>query len=120
MESIECVGWEKNEKNLLLPRVVDLSALMDPHRLAEGAVDLNLKLMRWRLVPSLDLDAICATKCLILGSGTLGCSVGRGLLAWVKEKCRQEVQLLEQLIDDNDVVFLLMDTRESRWLPTVL
>ncbi|CAG2170313.1 unnamed protein product, partial [Oppiella nova] len=190
MESIECVGWEKNEKNLLLPRVVDLSALMDPHRLAEGAVDLNLKLMRWRLVPSLDLEAICATKCLILGSGTLGCSVGRGLLAWgirnvtfvdnsavsysnpvrqslftfndcldggkpkaeaaaealktifpnvnskgiqlslpmpghpvpdqLKEKCRQEVQLLEQLIDDNDVVFLLMDTRESRWLPTVL
>lgn len=30
------------------------------------------------------------------------------------------VTQLEQLIDSHDVVYLLMDSRESRWLPTVI
>ena len=76
------VGWEKNDKDKLVPRVVDLSHVLDPAKLAQNAVNLNLKLMRWRLVPDLDLDKVAATKVLILGSGTLGCNVARGLLAW--------------------------------------
>ena len=40
---------------------------MDPVKLAEASVDLNLKLMKWRLVPDLDLEKIKATKCLLLG-----------------------------------------------------
>ena len=62
------------------PRMVNLSATMDPVKLAESAVDLNLKLMRWRLLPDMQLEKIAVTKCLLLGSGTLGCNVARSLL----------------------------------------
>lgn len=35
-------------------------------------------------------------------------------------QARQDVEQLEKLISEHDVVFLLMDTRESHWLPTVI
>lgn len=81
-DSNTCVGWEKNEKDKLVPRVVDLSHILDPVKLSENAVNLNLKLMRWRLVPELDLEKISELKVLILGAGTLGCNVARALLGW--------------------------------------
>mmetsp|Transcript_4568 Transcript_4568/g.7365 ORF Transcript_4568/g.7365 Transcript_4568/m.7365 type:complete len:265 (-) Transcript_4568:213-1007(-) len=36
------------------------------------------------------------------------------------ERTLQDVATLEKLIDEAELVFLLTDTRESRWLPTVL
>eukprot|EP01135_Chromosphaera_perkinsii_P002803 Nk52_evm12s227 gene=Nk52_evmTU12s227 len=191
----KAVGWEKNIKQKMGPRMMDLSATMNPHKLAETSVDLNLKLMRWRLLPALDLEKISDTKCLLLGAGTLGCHVGRCLLGWgvrhitfvdngtvsysnpVRQSLfefddcmggeggggkakavaaaeslkrifpgvtseghsiaipmpghsvngkeplritRETVNKLDQLIEDHDAIFLLMDTRESRWLPTLL
>ncbi|XP_068172418.1 ubiquitin-like modifier-activating enzyme ATG7 isoform X1 [Antennarius striatus] len=186
------VGWEKNPKGAMGPRMVNLSECMDPKRLAESSVDLNLKLMRWRLVPSLDLDKVVSTKCLLLGAGTLGCNVARTLMGWgvrhitfvdnakisysnpvrqplyefedclgggkskamaavdrltkifpgvnaegynmsipmpghpvnfsqaTLSQAQRDVEQLEKLISEHDAVFLLMDTRESRWLPTVI
>ncbi|KAJ7065005.1 hypothetical protein C8F01DRAFT_1129104 [Mycena amicta] len=184
------VGWEKNPQGKLAPRMADLAPMMDPTRLADQAVDLNLKLMRWRILPSLDLEKISSTKCLLLGAGTLGCYVSRTLMGWgvrditlvdsgkvsfsnpvrqplfefedcldggkPKAECaaarmkkifpginaaghtlsipmpghpvppasiaqtKADVKKLEELIDAHDVVFLLMDSRESRWLPTVM
>lgn len=187
----QVTGWEKNESQQMGPKKVDLSSLLDPRKLAEDAVNLNLRLMKWRLLPSLDLDKIAATKCLLLGCGTLGCHIARGLLAWgIKnigildygkisysnpvrqtlynfddcakstatfkaeaaaaslkrihpsvnvssyvlsipmpghpiaskeiEQTKSDVATLEKLIEEHDVIFLLMDTRESRWLPTVI
>eukprot|EP00002_Diphylleia_rotans_P029258 TRINITY_DN5949_c0_g1_i3.p1 TRINITY_DN5949_c0_g1~~TRINITY_DN5949_c0_g1_i3.p1 ORF type:complete len:444 (-),score=88.63 TRINITY_DN5949_c0_g1_i3:92-1423(-) len=184
------VGWEKNSQGKMAPRMIDLGRQMDPKRLAEDAVDLNLKLMRWRLLPELQVEKVAGTKCLLLGSGTLGCNVARCLMGWgvrtitfvdygkvsfsnpvrqslfeftdccdggkskaiaaaeklkaifpdmkstghelcipmpghpvseaESKKVSEDVTRLEELIATHDVVFLLTDTRESRWLPTLL
>ncbi|KAF5742336.1 hypothetical protein HS088_TW09G00380 [Tripterygium wilfordii] len=183
------VGWELN-KGRKEPRCISLAKSMDPTRLTVSAADLNLKLMRWRALPSLNLDILSTVKCLLLGAGTLGCQVARMLMAWGVRKItlvdygrvamsnplrqslytlddclnggdfkalaavkslkrifpaveaegivmaipmpghpvsRQEedgvlddCRRLHDLINSHDVIFLLTDTRESRWLPTLL
>ena len=46
---------------------------------------------------------------------------GHPILAGAPEDAaRKDVAELERLIKSHDVVFLLMDSRESRWLPTVI
>lgn len=186
-------GWELNARSKPGPRYVDLSSLLSPSRLAVQAADLNLKLMKWRTIPNLDVEGLKRMKVLILGAGTLGCSVARALLGWgvrnftfvdngtvsysnpvrqslfTLEDCRggpngkgkpkaraaadalstiaadveaesheitipmpghpfgeaeeaavrRDVETLDRLTGESDVVFLLTDTRESRWLPTV-
>ncbi|TRY69526.1 hypothetical protein TCAL_03810 [Tigriopus californicus] len=182
-------GWESDESGRMLPRCVNMKSSMDPQSLAESALDLNLKLMKWRLVPDLDLDLIKNTKCLLLGAGTLGCNVARCLLGWgvrsisfvdcakvsysnpvrqslftfedclagsdkakaaahmmkkifpgcksahynlrvpmpghaiseaLEKGVLDDFNLLDRIVQEHDVIFLLMDSRESRWLPTVM
>ena len=36
------------------------------------------------------------------------------------EQTKNDVAHLEELIEAHDVVYLLMDSRESRWLPTII
>lgn len=178
------VGWD------LRPKLINLSASMDPTRLAVSAADLNLKLMRWRALPSLEINILSSVNCLLLGAGTLGCQVARMLMAWGVRKITfldsgrvsmsnpvrqslytfedclnggelkavaaakslkrvfpaveavgveleipmpghpvpakeinnviKDCEHLQSLIASHDVVFLLTDTRESRWLPTLL
>ena len=189
-EMPKVVGWEKNSENQIRPRVANLSGQMDPKVQADFNVDLNLKLMKWRVAPTLDLTRIKETRCLLLGAGTLGSYVARILLGWgVKnitfvdsgtvsfsnpvrqplftfQDCiggatgkaeraaealreiypgvnavghdmtvpmaahpfsdaqepgvRRDYEKLRELFETHDAVFLLMDTRESRWLPTVM
>lgn len=145
--------------------------------------------MKWRLVPDLNLEKINNLRCLLLGAGTLGCSVARVLIGWgisnitfvdkstvshsntvrqslythddaverkfkvdaakdallrirptinvhgiklqipmpghivgqsMLDSTKKAIQKLEEAIAQNDVVFLLLDSREARWLPTLL
>lgn len=45
-----------------------------------------------------------------------GHPVGESLM----KETRSNVIRLEELIESHDAIFLLMDSRESRWLPTVI
>jgi len=36
------------------------------------------------------------------------------------DKTKKDITILEKLIEEHDAIFLLMDSRESRWLPTVI
>ena len=181
-------GWERNEEMKIVSRTVDLASYLDPAKLADQAVDLNLKLIKWRISPSINLDTIKHTSCLLLGAGTLGSYVARNLMGWGvrkitlvdngkvsysnpvrqplfefkdckdggsrkaeraaeslkaiypgveakghymsvpmaghpimnEETVKKEYEKLKSLIEGHDAIFLLMDTRESRWLPTVM
>lgn len=187
-EMPKVTGWERNGNSKLTPKVTNLANYMDPQLLADQSVDLNLKLMKWRIAPDLDLEKIKETKCLLLGAGTLGTFVSRGLMAWGvrkitfvdnarvsysnpvrqplfdfkdcleggqrkaeraaealqeiypgvnatghvmgvpmlghpitnEESTKNDFEMLQKLIEEHDAIFLLMDTRESRWLPTVM
>ncbi|KAJ1680073.1 Autophagy protein 7 [Spiromyces aspiralis] len=189
-DQLTVVGWDRGGKAKHGINVADLSSTMDPYKVAETSLDLNLKLMRWRVAPDVQLERIAATKCLLLGAGTLGCYVARTLLGWgirhvtfvdggkvtfsnpprqplfefddcldggrpkaecaaeklrrifpgvtsrgynlsipmpghpmppsEVDKVRETVTQLDALVAEHDAVFLLTDSRESRWLPTLL
>ncbi|KAK0478109.1 hypothetical protein EDD18DRAFT_1364780 [Armillaria luteobubalina] len=72
------VGREKDVQGKLDPHMVDLAPILQAYQ----AVDLSLKLMRWRIVLSLDLDRIAATRGLLLGAAMPGCYVARCLMGW--------------------------------------
>jgi len=172
-------------------KTIDLKSQLDETALARNAVDLNIKLMKWRLLPELNIEKIQSLKCLMFGAGTLGCQLARNLIGWgvknisfidygkvshsnpvrqtlydfddskdggkpkaecaaaklqkiypeieskgysieipmpghfaetpeKKKRVSETLDLLEQLVESHDAIFLLTDNRESRWLPTVL
>uniref|UniRef100_A0A8C1ZKL4 Ubiquitin-like modifier-activating enzyme ATG7 n=1 Tax=Cyprinus carpio TaxID=7962 RepID=A0A8C1ZKL4_CYPCA len=138
------VVWEKNPKGAMGPRSVSLSECMDPKRLVDkvvstrclllGAGTLGCNVARTLMVRTIWLA--CETKALaavdrlkkifpgVIAEGynmsipMPGHPVNFSELTMAQ--ARQDVEQLEKLISEHDVVFLLMDTRESRWLPTVI
>lgn len=85
----EALGWELNPKQKLGPRVADMGSSMDPVRLAESAADLNIRLMKWRAAPSLDIDSLARTRCLLLGAGQPCLSCFKALTLAVRGSLRR-------------------------------
>ncbi|GKA47337.1 ubiquitin-like modifier-activating enzyme ATG7 [Tanacetum coccineum] len=110
------VGWELN-KGKRVPRRINLSTTMDPTRMAISAADLNLKLMRWRALPSLDLNMLSGTKCLLLGAGTLGCQVA--VMLMMSNPLRQSLYTLEDCLDGGDLKALAAVKSLKRIFPAV-
>lgn len=81
-KDFRATGWLCDGKGVIEEKVVQLASMMDPLHITQNALSLNLDLMKWRMVPNLDLKLVQRTKCLLLGSGTLGCNVARCLLGW--------------------------------------
>lgn len=192
-------GAEKPERrgagSLGFTFTVDLRRHLDPAVSQADAVNLNIQLIRWRILPSFDAARLQHLRFLLVGMGTLGCAIARTLVAWgvthmsfidsgrvalsspvrqilythedatwggnggklkvvaAKERLREirpdlslfgfplevpmpghprflvpsstynlqdTLSLLERLIDSHDIVLLLTDSRESRWLPSLL
>ncbi|KAL5474992.1 hypothetical protein EMCRGX_G027033 [Ephydatia muelleri] len=73
------------------------------------------------------LAAAESLKCIFPGMVTSGVELnipmpGHAMETSAKaiDQTKKTVELLEELVLSHDAVFLLMDTRESRWLPTML
>ncbi|KAF3856134.1 hypothetical protein F7725_016857 [Dissostichus mawsoni] len=182
------VGWEKNPKGAMGPRMVNLSECMDPKRVLSGP-EPEADEMEAGSYPGPGQGGL--HKVSPAGAGTLGCNVARALMGWgvrhitfvdnanisysnpvrqplyefedclggkskalaavdrltkifpgvnaegfnmsipmpghpvnfseaTLSQAQKDVEHLEKLISEHDVIFLLMDTRESRWLPTVI
>lgn len=187
--TLKWTGWERTAEGKLMPKGVSMGSNMDPMKVAEHFSTLNLKLMKWRLLPSLNLDIIKRQKCLLFGAGTLGCAIARSLLSWgivnisfvdcghvaysnpvrqslfthadaaqnkfkataaaerlkeilpsvqatghvlqipmpghavdgsAREKVLESIHKIVDLIKQHDILFLITDSRESRWLCTML
>ncbi|VDM59203.1 unnamed protein product [Angiostrongylus costaricensis] len=193
------VGWERNSEGKLLSQFVDMRQQFDPKKLMEQSIELNLSLIKWRLVPEMQLVRCTSLKVLIFGAGTLGSNIARCLMGWgvkkitfldnssvsysnpvrqslsefedarrsrskaetaatalqriypcidssavcltvpmpgmFSELCcidvflsffseenalERDLTIIDELVANHDVVFLALDSREARWLPTVL
>ncbi|KAF8822301.1 putative autophagy-related protein 7 atg7 [Cardiosporidium cionae] len=172
---------------------VNLQEFLSANTMQRNAVDLNVKLIKWRMLPEFKPENMQNLRFLLLGSGALGCNVARCLVGWgvrtitfvdsgrvsMSNPSRQwlythsdaeanggsgmlkveaakknlleirpdmeceavnieipmpghpaitegsdnfelSYQILESLIDSHDVVYLLTDSRESRWLPALM
>ena len=74
-----CVKWCAPDMTNAL--AISLAEYLPGPALASDLFDMNVKLIKWRSVPELDLS-IFRKKIVMVGSGTLGCAVALTLLGY--------------------------------------
>lgn len=88
---LQVLNFEISEKKNLNPKIktkrimnteINLKSFLSKEKIIEDQSKLNLKLMKWRLEPNLDLDLLSTKKFFILGTGTLGCNLARLLIGY--------------------------------------
>ncbi|KEG02191.1 autophagy-related protein 7, putative [Plasmodium vinckei vinckei] len=191
-------GWKKyvEKKNNKIKEsiiyIINLNNFLNKNTIQRISLELNIKLIRWRILKNFKFEKIHDLKILIIGLGTLGCSVARTCVAWgiknftfidnsrvsysnVSRQCLftlddaescsnmgeyksvaaknnllkispdlnitskimdipmpghlnylknenlyKTIEELDNLIDNHDAVFLLTDSKESRYFPSLL
>lgn len=106
-----CFTRNKVSLTLTVQQNVMSVILLLPSLAAENGV-------KWTWLKVWWCACLCFQDCkgVVLSIPMPGHTIGESLLKQVRE----DVAALEQLIEEHDAVFLLMDSRESRWLPTVI
>ena len=73
---------EKIKTKKIMNTQINLKSFLSKDKIIEDQSKLNLKLMKWRLEPKLDLNLLSTKKFFILGTGTLGCNLARLLIGY--------------------------------------
>ncbi|KAH7649331.1 hypothetical protein FG379_002455 [Cryptosporidium bovis] len=60
----------------------DLRTHFDSYTIQQKINNINIDLIRWRIAPEFDPNKFKNLRFLLIGSGTLGCSVSRNLIGW--------------------------------------
>ncbi|SBS83690.1 autophagy-related protein 7, putative (ATG7) [Plasmodium ovale curtisi] len=192
-------GWKKYEKKIngikkkSIIHITKLNDFLNKNTIHRISLELNIKLIKWKILKDLEFEKIKKLKILIIGLGTLGCMVARNCVSWGirnftfidcsrvsysnvsrqylytiddvecnnnlgEYKCiaaknhllkispdlhitaiimdipmpghlhylkdepflENTINELDELIDNHDVVFLLTDSKESRYFPCLL
>ncbi|KAI4838383.1 autophagy-related protein 7 [Plasmodium brasilianum] len=191
-------GWKTYEKVIhgtkkqSIIYVINLNDFLNKNTIQRISVELNIKLIKWKILKDLKFEKIKKLKILIIGLGTLGCMVARNCVSWgiqnftfidnarvsysnvsrqylytiadaerygnlgeykciaaknnllkispdinitakvmdipmpghlnyLKDKnIENKMKELDELIENHDVVFLLTDSKESRYFPCLL
>lgn len=61
---------------------LDLQSFLDNKIVQQNATELNVKLIKWRILPNFDPSRIQKLRVLLIGMGTLGCQIARDLVGW--------------------------------------
>jgi len=67
IDDYKVIGFESNQRGKPGPRIVSCGSFLDTKEVMRQAVDLNIKLMKWRQWPSLDTEKLKNTRCLLIG-----------------------------------------------------
>ncbi|CRG96310.1 autophagy-related protein 7, putative [Plasmodium gallinaceum] len=190
-------GWKKYEKKKnglkkqSIINIINLNDFLNKNVIHRISVELNIKLIKWKILKDLKFEKIKKLKVMIIGLGTLGCMVARNCVSWgiqnftfvdnsrvsfsnvsrqylytiedaerynnigeyksiaaknnllkitpdlnitakimdipmpghlnyLKEDIENTMNELDELIDNHDVIFLLTDSKESRYFPCLL
>ncbi|CZT98923.1 autophagy-related protein 7 [Plasmodium falciparum NF54] len=188
-------GWKyyedkKKEKKSIIS-IINLNDFINKDTIQRISLELNIKLIKWKILKDLKFEHIKKLKILIIGLGTLGCMVARNCVSWgiqhytfvdnsrvsfsnisrqylytledaekygnigeykcvaakknllkicpdlnitakvmdipmpghlnyLNENLEDTINELDNLINNHDVVFLLTDSKESRYFPCLM
>ncbi|SOV15734.1 autophagy-related protein 7, putative [Plasmodium sp. gorilla clade G2] len=79
-------GWkyfeEKKKQKKSIICIINLNDFINKDTIQRISLELNIKLIKWKILKDLKFENIKKLKILIIGLGTLGCMVARNCVSW--------------------------------------